>query len=268
MPLPKARVPVVKFFHAGSQMSCDVCLNNHLATENTRLLRTYAAIDPRMRQMVILVKYWAKRRGVNTPYKGTLSSYAYVLLVIFYLQTRPQPILPVLQKIRTEKTALIPDPIIEGHNCYFCDDLEHVEKLGFMRNCRNTETVGQLLLGFFSFLGASNGFNYRDDVVSIREGRPLTKADKEWTASSNTRRDRFWLCIEDPFELSHNLGRVADRDSLYTMRGEFMRAVRAIKDGNIAAACDEFVEPAGGGGVGGGGGGGGGGKPGGGKGGK
>jgi hypothetical protein len=37
-PLPKARVPVVKFKDPESGMSCDVCLNNMLATENTRLL--------------------------------------------------------------------------------------------------------------------------------------------------------------------------------------------------------------------------------------
>jgi len=67
-PLPKARVPVVKFKDEESGMSCDVCLNNTLATENTRLLYVYSRIDPRVREMVILVKYWAKQRGVNTPY--------------------------------------------------------------------------------------------------------------------------------------------------------------------------------------------------------
>ena len=31
-------------------------------------------------------------------YKGTLSSYAYVLLVLYFLQTREPPVLPVLQQ--------------------------------------------------------------------------------------------------------------------------------------------------------------------------
>jgi DNA polymerase sigma len=43
------------------------------------------------------VKYWAKRRRINEPYLGTLSSYAYVLLCIYYLQTRPVPVIPNLQ---------------------------------------------------------------------------------------------------------------------------------------------------------------------------
>jgi DNA polymerase sigma len=35
---------------------------------------------------------------------------------------------------------------------------------------------------------------------------------------------RYWLCIEDPFEITHNLGRPVGRDSLYFIRGEFLKA--------------------------------------------
>jgi terminal uridylyltransferase len=70
--------------------------------------------------MVILVKYWAKQRGVNTPYHGTLSSYAYVLLVIFYLQTRPVPVVPVLQDLTSPNGKGKTKLIIEGNDCYFC----------------------------------------------------------------------------------------------------------------------------------------------------
>lgn len=243
-PLPKARVPVVKFKDPESGMSCDVCLNNTLATENTRLLYVYSQIDPRVREMVILVKYWAKQRGVNTPYHGTLSSYAYVLLVIFYLQTRPQPVVPVLQDLRPPSSTQRGGPTIDGHDCYFCDNVEYIESLGFGAKTRNTESLGQLLVGFFGYL--ANGFSYKDSVISIRTGQVLTKGDKEWTAKQNSRRDRYWWCIEDPFELTHNLGRVADRDSLYTMRGEFIRAYKLLNRGGhqshqaLVKACDKF----------------------------
>ena len=36
--------------------------------------------------MLCAVKYWARCRRVNTTYEGTLSSYAYVLMVIHFLQ--------------------------------------------------------------------------------------------------------------------------------------------------------------------------------------
>lgn len=63
----------------------------------------WAQIDPRMVQLSLIVKRWAKRRGINSAFKGTLSSYAYVILVIFFLQTRNPPVLPALQQIRSPK---------------------------------------------------------------------------------------------------------------------------------------------------------------------
>lgn len=57
-------------------ISCDICVNNVLAVVNTKLLRDYAHIDVRLRQLAFIVKHWAKLRGVNVTYQGTLSSYA------------------------------------------------------------------------------------------------------------------------------------------------------------------------------------------------
>ncbi|PPD88463.1 hypothetical protein GOBAR_DD14597 [Gossypium barbadense] len=57
-------------------ISCDICVNNVLAVVNTRLLRDFAKIDVRLRQLAFIVKHWAKSRGVNATCQGTLSSYA------------------------------------------------------------------------------------------------------------------------------------------------------------------------------------------------
>jgi hypothetical protein len=70
-----------------------------------------------------------------------------------------------------------------------------------------------------------------------------TQEDKEWTPRSNTRMNRYFWCIEDPFETTHNLGRVADKDSLFTMRGELMRAAKLLTEGfDIDACFHEFLE--------------------------
>jgi DNA polymerase sigma len=237
LPLPRARIPIVKFRHPTLRMCCDICINNKLATENTRLLNTYADLDARVRPLCLLVKYWAKQKDINTPRAGTLSSYAYVNLVIYFLQTRKKPVLPVLQQIRPPNQEGATN-IIDGFDCYFCDDRSYLQRLGFGRGVNpNKESLGQLLVEFFKFF-ATNVFNFHDDVVSIRLGRTISKEEKEWTPKSNSRRDRYWWCIEDPFEASHNLGRVADKDSLYTMRGEFIRAYKALLEGRL----DEMLE--------------------------
>lgn len=55
-------------------IACDIGFENRLALENTRLLLTYATVDPaRVRTMVLFVKVWSKRRRINSPYRGTLS---------------------------------------------------------------------------------------------------------------------------------------------------------------------------------------------------
>ncbi|XP_057980260.1 UTP:RNA uridylyltransferase 1 isoform X2 [Malania oleifera] len=74
--LTRARVPIVKLKDPVTGISCDICINNVLAVVNTKLLRDYAQIDVRLRQLAFIVKHWAKSRGVNETYQGTLSSYA------------------------------------------------------------------------------------------------------------------------------------------------------------------------------------------------
>ncbi|GAA5888496.1 hypothetical protein JCM6882_008643, partial [Rhodosporidiobolus microsporus] len=98
--LPRARIPIIKLTMPPTPavpagMACDIGFENRLALENTRLLLTYALVDTRLRTLVLFLKVWTKRRKINNPYRGTLSSYGYVLLVIHFLASVKQPaILP------------------------------------------------------------------------------------------------------------------------------------------------------------------------------
>jgi hypothetical protein len=67
-------------------LECDISLHNQLAVANTKLLRAYGGIDPRVRALVFVIKYWAKRRHLNSPSDGTLSSYGFILCLIHFLQ--------------------------------------------------------------------------------------------------------------------------------------------------------------------------------------
>ena len=74
---PNARVPVIALQDKSSGLKCDICMCNMLAIANSRLLREYMSIDERAKTLCFAVKYWAKRRSVNDPYRGSLSSYAW-----------------------------------------------------------------------------------------------------------------------------------------------------------------------------------------------
>lgn len=142
--LTRARVPIVKLMDPVTGISCDICINNLLAVVNTKLLRDYANIDTRLRQLAFIIKHWAKSRGVNETYHGTLSSYAYVLMCIHFLQQRRPAILPCLQGMDATYSVTV-----DNVDCAFFDK---VEKLGHFGR-HNKESIAHLVLGFFLLLG-------------------------------------------------------------------------------------------------------------------
>jgi hypothetical protein len=60
-----AKVPIVKIWDPDLQLACDMNVNNTLALENTRMIRTYVDIDERVRPLAMIVKYWTRRRILN-----------------------------------------------------------------------------------------------------------------------------------------------------------------------------------------------------------
>jgi len=60
-----ARVPIVKFWDPELQLACDMNVNNPLALENTRMIKTYVQIDERVRPLAKIIKHWTKVRILN-----------------------------------------------------------------------------------------------------------------------------------------------------------------------------------------------------------
>lgn len=62
---------------------------------------------------------------------------------------------------------------------------------------------------------------------------------KDWTRRIGN--DRHLICIEDPFEIEHDLGRVVDKFSIKILREEFERAADILQfDPN---PCVTLFEP-------------------------
>lgn len=60
-----AKVPIVKIWDPELRLACDMNVNNTLALENTRMVRTYVDIDERVRPLAMMIKHWTKRRILN-----------------------------------------------------------------------------------------------------------------------------------------------------------------------------------------------------------
>ncbi|KAH7882221.1 hypothetical protein F5I97DRAFT_1913309 [Phlebopus sp. FC_14] len=233
-PLPHARIPIVKLSLDPSPglplgIASDIGFENRLALENTRLLMCYAMVDPtRVRTLVLFLKVWSKQRKINSPYQGTLSSYGYVLLVIYFLiHVKNPPVLPNLQQMPPLRPISAENTHIGGHNTWFFDD---IELLCQRWHSSNTENVAELLIDFFRYY--SRDFTYNTGVASIRAGL-LKKDSKGWqndlsNSKFNDARERNRFCIEDPFETDFNVARCVTKEGLYQIRGEFMRASRIL----------------------------------------
>nr|CAD7396277.1 unnamed protein product [Timema poppensis] len=87
-----------------------------------------------------------------------------------------------------------PQHVIDGYETYFFEDLKRLPHI-WPGYGENVSTVGELWLQFLKFYV---NFDFKSNVVSIRLQEPLSCFEKLWTSKC--------MAIEDPFELSHNLG--------------------------------------------------------------
>lgn len=243
--VPHAKVPIVKFWDPELELACDMNVNNTLALENTRMIRTYVEIDERVRPLAMIVKHWTKRRILNDAGKhlplpvrttrlmhvalgGTLSSYSWICMILNFLQTRNPPILPSLHGNQSSKS----DVLVNGKFAAFNDDLDNLRGYG----TKNRETLGDLLFQFFRRY--AHDLDYEKSVVSVREGRLISKEAKKWHLMQNNR-----LCVEEPFNVERNLGNTADDISFRGIHLELRRAFDLLSDARLDECLEQYRFP-------------------------
>ncbi|XP_054722719.1 terminal uridylyltransferase 4-like [Uloborus diversus] len=205
-----AKVPIVKFTWSETETEGDISLYNTLALANTEMLEAYSKIDERVQILGFALKYFAKVLGICDASRGSLSSYAYLLMVIFFLQQREPPVIPVLQELHSEKEN---QQKIDGWDVCWFKDIDNLATV-WLDYGKNKESAGQLWLGLLSFYACD--FDWKEYVVCIRQKKPLTRFRKLWCSDK--------IAIEDPFELKHNLGAgLTKKMNSYIMKA-FLRA--------------------------------------------
>ncbi|XP_056447652.1 terminal uridylyltransferase 7 isoform X1 [Gadus chalcogrammus] len=229
LPITTAKVPIVKFYHVRTGLEGDISLYNTLALHNTHLLACYAAIDWRVKILCYVMKVFAKMCDIGDASRGSLSSYAYTLLALFFLQQRNPPVIPVLQEIYDGEKK--PELLVDGWNVYFFDDLKALPGR-WPQHGKNVETVGQLWLGLLQFY--TEVFDFREHVISIRQLAPLTTFNKQWTSK--------YIVIEDPFDLNHNLGSGLSRRMTNFIMKAFING-RKVFGTPVASYPPEYPSP-------------------------
>jgi len=180
-------------------IQCDINFSAQLGLHNTLLLRCYSLTDNRVKPLILFVKYWARVRGINTPYRGSLSSYGYVLMVLHYLVNVATPfVCPNLQELyRSPPSYLPPDEVMnkttcKGYDVRFWRNEREIANLAESKMLNhNQDSIGKLLRGFFEYYAQSGalsiggrGFDWGHDVISLRtHGGLATKQQKGWVGA-------------------------------------------------------------------------------------
>lgn len=148
-------------------------------------------------------------------------------MIINFLQTRKPPLLPALHQRPHLKL-----PPQAGHESSFADDVEVLRGFG----TENKETLGELLFQFFRYYG--HEIDYDKSVISVRSGKLISKIEKGWHQTTNNR-----LCVEEPFNISRNLGNTADDTSFRGLHMELRRAFDLIAEANLDECCELYIFP-------------------------
>ncbi|XP_028411518.1 poly(A) RNA polymerase GLD2-A-like [Dendronephthya gigantea] len=215
-----AKVPILKIRDDISDYEGDISINQKCGVQSTYLLKCYALMDPRVRPLALIIKRWAQKAGICDARQHKLSGFAVILLILHYLQKGcTDPVIPSLQ-------ATFPRFFASSSSV-----LSLAEKLSNTKkdsvpydvrsySSRNTQTLGELLVGFFKFY---SNFSW-EKVISIRTGDyiPLSNySEGTWRKPQ--------IRIEDPYQRGNVTKAVYQISVSYMIKEAFGKASRELE---------------------------------------
>lgn len=196
----------------------DVAVNSAGPLRASALLTECGQIDARSKALILLVRRWAKDRGVSHAARGHLPPYAWSLLVVFFLQVGQAdgPILPPFRLFKAGGAATVPK-----------------RKTG-MKDPQLT--VAQLFVDFFRFY--AEAFNWQQEEVSVLMSRRT--ANSAGPCLTGETKDSGAIVVEDPFEPGRNLAQGVPTEARQRLRDEVARAHTMC---SAACSLTELLEP-------------------------
>jgi non-canonical poly(A) RNA polymerase PAPD5/7 len=143
-----AKVPIVKFDHAASGISVDICCNNDSGLVTGKLMKQYIQEYPPLHVLTLVLKMFLSQRKLNETYSGGIGSFVLSCMIVSFLQMRRR------------------NEVSQGIEVSW--------------------NLGLLLLDFFSLYGGS--YNYMHTGISIANGGSYhRKRDRDGGFAPNRR---------------------------------------------------------------------------------
>lgn len=218
---------------SGQGVPVNLSVNSVTPFYNAALLTECGQIDPRAKELALLVRRWAKDRGLCHAAKGHLSPYAWTLMTIFFLQAgAKKPLLPPLARFAASSGLLAQPRSLSASE-------KASDESWAPSDC--TKKAGELFRDFVAFYARE--FSWRAEGVSVRLGRrapPDVSLPLHIALHDDGATTEVGPSIEDPFEASSNLGNCTTAASLERLRAELGRAHELCATG---ASLSVLLEP-------------------------
>ncbi|XP_063976162.1 speckle targeted PIP5K1A-regulated poly(A) polymerase-like [Diachasmimorpha longicaudata] len=194
VPIPLAKIPVIKFHHIHSMIDCDVSFKYGLGVHNSQLIKYLLSLDSRLQPLVMIIKYWAKTMDISGSRK--INNYSLVMLIIFYLQQPSVNLLPAIKELQKVDERI-----------YFKSWQINFNKDYPSTSMNNSSSILELLEGFFKFY---SDFNFLGTIIRPLEGKSfLRKEFKREMVQRGANVESLKLtrdaCLQDPIQLDHNI---------------------------------------------------------------
>ena len=203
------RMPVLTLTNAEG-LKIDLTVQNLSGLRKSRLLRAYCSLDPKIADVSIWVKRWAKLNGVAGSTHGYLCGYAWTLCVIYFWQ------------VHFSIPTLLETPLSSADHKYTPTKLP----------------VAELIARFFTFYASE--FDWRHECASVRLGVRSARVVKDKSfrakmqhvqnlsgASSKVidglSNDGFSL--EDPIDVDWDLGAILSSERVGHMKNQLAAEV-------------------------------------------
>jgi DNA polymerase sigma len=240
-----ARVPIVRYVHKQTSIACDINFSSKNGYYNSLFIRDVLGFDERIQDLAIILKLWSKVNHLSD--RMILSNYSLIIMLFFYLQNLPEPMLDSLKNIQQDHEPLIIDNKSEFN--YFYD-----HRISTVHE--NTQDVRSLLKGFFEFYYKMNTNNY---ILCPYNGQLINRIDFDLHEDmDNYRRivneyqlmplkydNPATLILQDPFDHNLNIGIKTEKNVEYfrkCTKNSFQKCVE-LKDAKFSTLLVSLLKP-------------------------
>lgn len=217
----KARVPIVKYSNALTGVDCDLCMLRS-GVDMTELLYLWHQTDARVAPLVRVVRHWADKVRLTNAISGSsgagrwISNFGLTLLVVYFLQTRPVPLLPTVSQL--QQLAKDGCPLTHATVAAGPEDSAQLESTQCTllpeQKSANSESLSTLLAEFFQLYA---GLELQSRALSVVFGCELPRPA-----------DAAALHVQNPLDHHLNVTRNVTAEEVRRLSAEAARATQLL----------------------------------------